>query len=134
MKNYLLGWQTWETNFSGDSVSMELLPLNRSEFLRLLPKLDAFYKSSQEEKSGIQTAIEMSSVLEDVIPVVCSHIRNITGFTIDDQEPNVEAVLSASVFMTLVSDIVFRLVEISKISSGDEKNSEGQSTKAVSDA
>jgi hypothetical protein len=128
MKNYLIGWQPWETKFNNDPVVMRLLPLRRSEFLRLLPMLDSIYKLSQDkETGGIGSAGEMSDVLDKIEPVVVSHVKDLTGFEIDGAPPIIEQVVSGSVFMALVSEIIFRLVEISKIERADEKNSVGQS-------
>jgi hypothetical protein len=128
MKNYLIGWQPWETKFNEDPVTMRLLPLRRSEFLRLLPMLDSIYKLSQDkEAGGINSATEMSDVLDKIEPIVVSHVKDLAGFEIDGVAPNIEQVASGSVFMALVSEIVFRLVEISKIERADEKNSVGQS-------
>jgi hypothetical protein len=128
MKNYLIGWQPWETKFNDDPVTMSLLPLRRSEFLRLLPMLDSIYKLSQDKEiGGINSATEMSEVLDKIEPIVVSHVKDLTGFEIDGAPPVIEQMVSGSVFMSLVSEIVFRLVEISKIERADEKNSAGQS-------
>lgn len=135
MKNYLIGWQSWESEFNGDPVVMQLLPLRRSEFLRLLPMLDSIYKLSLEKKdssdsnspSSVGSASEMSDILDKIEPIVADHVKDISGFTIDGAEPKILDIVSGSVFMSLVSEIVFRLVEISKIDKVSEKNSDGQS-------
>lgn len=128
MQNYLIGWQYWEIGFNGDTISMHILPLKRGEFLRLLPVLDDFYKLSQRTGEGVQNASEMGDILERVEPVIAAHIKDIKGFQIDGADPKVEDVIGASVFMPLIADVVFKLVEISKVERIDEKNSVGQST------
>lgn len=128
MKNYLIGWRPWETKFNDDPVTMQLLPLRRSEFLRLLPMLDSIYKLSQDkDSSGISSASEMSDVLDKIEPIVIAHVKDLSGFEVDGAAPKIEEIVSGSVFMSLVSEIVFHLVEISKIERADEKNSAGQS-------
>jgi hypothetical protein len=128
MKNYLIGWQPWETKFNDDPVTMQLLPLRRSEFLRLLPMLDAIYKmSNDKDAAGINSAADMSEVLDRIEPIVAEHAKDLAGFTIDGAEPKIVDIVSGSVFMPLVSEIVFRLVEISKVDKVSEKNSDGQS-------
>jgi hypothetical protein len=128
MKNYLIGWQPWETKFNDDPVTMQLLPLRRSEFLRLLPMLDSIWKLSQvKDEAGINSASEMSEVLDKIEPIVAEHAKDLAGFTIDGEAPKISDIVSGSVFMPLVSEIVFRLVEISKVDKVSEKNSEGQS-------
>jgi hypothetical protein len=129
MKNYLTGWQIWETEFNGDQVTMHLLPLRRSEFLQLLPVLDEFYQISQRVgESGSKNLMDMGTVLEKIDPVFSEHVKDISGFLIDGQAPTVEVIVAGSVFMPLISNAIFRLVEISKISKDEEKNSGGQST------
>jgi hypothetical protein len=128
MKNYLIEWQPWETKFNDDPVTMQLLPLRRSEFLRLLPMLDSIWKLSQvKDEAGINSASEMSEVLDKIEPIVAEHAKDLAGFTIDGEAPKISDIVSGSVFMSLVSEIVFRLVEISKVDKVSEKNSEGQS-------
>jgi len=133
MKNYLIGWQRYETTFDGEPVSMELLPLRRGEFLRLLPILDKYYRLSQKTQEAgadiTEHAEEIGQLIEVIESVVVGHVREIRGFQVNGIEPpQVEDVVSAAIFMPLVADIVFRLVEISKVGKADGKNSEGQST------
>ena len=127
MKNYLIGWQHWETEFNGDPITMMLLPLRRSEFLRILPVLDDFYKLSQANEEGVKNATGMGTMLDSIEQIVTGHVKDILGFEVDGAAPKVEDVLSGAVFMPLVSGIVFRLIEISKVDKVSEKNSEGQS-------
>lgn len=133
MKDYMIGWQQYETTFDGEPVRMELSPLKRGEFLRLLPILDAFYKLSKASTDSAGITVEQADGLGSLIAriegIICDHVRDIRGFTVNGVDPPpVEEVLSAAVFMPLVSEIVLKLVEISKVSKADEKNFAGQST------
>lgn len=129
MKNYLVSWRKWETEFNGDKVEMEIHTLNRSEFLSLLPIMDEYSAmASKEEKNQ---AANIGRILDSLAPIIIQKVRNLSGFLIDSEPPQISALFEHADFMPLVMDITFRIINISQLGKEEEKNSEGQSPKEV---
>lgn len=127
MKNYLVGWRKWETEFNGDKVEMEIKALNRSEFLSLLPIMDEYSAMANKEEKN--QAADIGKILDSLAPIITPKVRNLSGFLIDSEPPSAAILFEHADFMPLVMDITFKIINISQLGKEEEKNYEGRSPK-----
>jgi len=131
MKNYLLDWRRFETEFDGATVSMEVKPLKRGAFLRLLPVLDMFQKASGNP-NDMQRATEFDTVMGEIGKFLPEYVRNIAGFEVDGRPPTIQDIIDETPFARLCTDMIIELTRISTLSAQDSKNSEGPSASPTS--
>lgn len=120
MKNYSLGWRQKATDFDGQQICYEIKPLNLEAWLLLQP----FLNMDGEEVKLIGTAIGLQKLTNDIFP---DAVRNISGFMIDNENPTIEQITNNIAFMSLVSNILIELINISSLNEEESKNSEGLS-------
>ena len=140
MINLIIKWQKWETEFQGEKISMELLPLKVGTNLLLTP---FFIRIEEQDNKGKAIGIgkkdvkidqdklsqyiiestrletELQNVCRDIFP---SHVRDIQNMTINDKPVDPIILCEEPVFSSLVLQIVTRLYRISRITAEQAKN------------
>jgi len=133
--DFLIGWQNYETDFMGKTVKMELRTLRRDASMVLMKHMNVFenmskrYDAAQKKKlktikMNISDVEDMNKLLNDFEPFFLTHVRNINGITVNKKEITPKMIIAEATFSALVLDIITQLSINSKISKGDEKNSE----------
>jgi len=115
----IIDWEAWETKFNGETVSMELLPLETQTLLEL---------------GAVASANDPSKTMGMVVDIFPGHVRNVQGITINGKVPTPEQYASVSRIYVLTTRILTQLGIISQISEEDVKNSNGPSDSQTSDS
>jgi hypothetical protein len=126
MADLLIGWQAYETEFLGDKVTMELLPLKNDTYRIVSPYMKK-YESNEEITAA---CLEMQG---KTLPIIERHVRNIKGVTVNGEPPTPEMLSQEVNLAMLTQDIVQELVVRSLLTKGEVKNlpePSGQQTKA----
>jgi hypothetical protein len=131
MKNYLLDWRKFETEFDGNTVSMDVKPLKRGAFLRLLPVLDMF-QAAASNASDTQRVADFDTVMGAIGKFLPEYVKNITGFEVDGRPPTIQDIIDETPFARLCTDVIIELTRISTLSAQESKNSEGPSASPIS--
>ena len=121
--DYLIDWQEYETEFNGEAVTMELLPLDNDGMIKIMPLL----MIGDETTSNIEATKQMFENCKLAADIFPDHVRNIRGFTIGGKEPDGEQLSKQPIFSSFVADIIGRLSKISTLTPEEIKNSEGRS-------
>jgi hypothetical protein len=136
--NIIIGWQKFETDFQGQKVSMEVRPLKRWAWFVLQPIFQKMPSKNKDETTEAYlerlTSDDMgrltqgSADLQDAsAKIFKDHVRNIEGITVNGEPVSFDVMAEEVVFMRLSIEICNKLMEISNIKDGEEKNSGGQS-------
>ena len=106
---------------AGGKVSLELKPLKRGAMLKLVP----FMKDTQ----GVEAVISMYEIQGVAAEISPDHVKVLdSDLTVDDEPLTVSHIVDIAPFAPLCMDIVLALVDISKLSAVDSKNSNGPIT------
>lgn len=112
----LIGWQPYETQFRGQTVTMELLPLTVSQFRLVLPHM----RRIDDKDEAAQNAFDL---IGKSLPIFQMHVRNIQGITVNGAPPTAEQIQGEALFIHLAQDIINELFIRSTITEAEEKNS-----------
>lgn len=115
MADLLIGWKPYETEFKGDAVTMELLPLTVPLFKAILPNM----KKIEDKDEASQNALEM---LGKCLPIFQNHVRNIKGLTINGAAPTAEQIHEEAMLIHFAQDIVNELFMRSVVTKEQEGN------------
>ena len=117
--NYVMDWRPWETVFNGDKVTMEIRPLTVGEMILLTPHMK---EGNSDIVVQMEDNLKLSIVAGSILPKA---VRDLKGFTIDGQPPQLETVCDNVKFVGLVISLLLELAKISTITVEESKNSEG---------
>ena len=107
----------FETKFEEDTVTMSLRRLKRKSMMLLSPYMD-------NEGEGKIDEIGMLNVISDILP---DHVVNFKGLvTADGTEITVKEMCDEAFFLSLQSEIISKIFEISKLTGDDAKNLQEQ--------
>jgi xanthine dehydrogenase iron-sulfur cluster and FAD-binding subunit A len=124
--DYVVEWQDYETTFNNEKVTMMIHPLNIEALLKIAPHLkDAAVLDGGDNMALMVSSLELHKLSDAIMR---EHVKDVRGFTINGAQPDVEVIAKEAIFCNLVVDIIARLVTISSLSPGEEKNSEKPST------
>ena len=130
--NIAIGWQKYETEFSGHKISMEIRPLKNSAMIALTPFLGKADDIKDGKMNKVQVIVELYEVQKIAKDIFPDHLQNIEGITVNDQPLTVEILTEESMFSSLSLDIITQMNAITQLTEIDSKNSEGLSSKEVS--
>lgn len=122
MANYVIGWQPWETEFNGDKVTMQVRPLKRWAMQQVAPLMVAAARLESNEDNAAGAADLTFKIQSECLEILKQHVKDISGFEINGEQPTVDILTEESVFAGLCTEIISRLVIISQLSRDDEKN------------
>ena len=133
----IIGWEKYETVFMGKEISMEIRPLKRWAWFVIAPLFQdmpdkkkgetnqQFAARLTKDERGKLTA-QSEKIHEKSKDIFKDHVRNIQGITVN-QKPITFDIMSEEIhFMNLCIQICGKLMEISQLTEGEEKNSAGQ--------
>jgi len=126
----IIGWQSFETEFHGVKVSMEIRPFRRKAMMAVRPFLATGMPDIKDDMSDEEVgkladkAFELQELAGRILP---DHLRNIEGIRVNGQQVSIEDLAEEPVFLPLTLDVVTKIAEISNIDREQEKNSEGLS-------
>lgn len=134
--NIVIGWQEYETTFKGKKIKMEIRPLKRWASFILTPlfaKIEGLPNRKKKEKTidyikrlkpeQFEQMTEIFGKVQDAsASIFKAHVRNIEGITINDKPVDFDIMAEESVFLQLCLELSGKLIEISSLSEGDEKN------------
>lgn len=126
----LIEWQTYQTEFNGATVTMEIRPLRRGAMHILLPHLQAMQGDAGDALQVAIRSLELQALAGVIFP---DHVRNITGVTVNGRPPSPDRFADEVVLSQLTVDIIGQLGAISRLSLGDVKNCDGLSATPTSD-
>jgi hypothetical protein len=116
----LIGWQEFKTEFGGNDVTMELLPLKTSEYKLLSPFMRTYDIETYEGKvEAAQAAMDMQRRCELIFDRC---VRNIQGITVNGEPPTPKQLSEEALLGILAQIIASQLILISSISSVESKN------------
>ncbi|MBW2638373.1 MAG: hypothetical protein JRC86_12840 [Deltaproteobacteria bacterium] len=138
MKNYIIDWEPYETEFNGDKITMEIRPMKAWAMIALKPFLDdsnpkkksettkAYLdRISPEEKRCLEKdSLEIQKLASVIFP---EHVQNLSGFEVNGAPPTNDMLAEETAFMDLTCGIIMQLISISGLSEDEEKNSAGPS-------
>jgi hypothetical protein len=127
--DYVIGWQEYTTEFNGDTVVMQLRPLQTDGMIALAPYMRD-YKGDKDQVSIAIDAFNLQKLGKTIFP---GHVKDITGFTINGEPPTSEAIADEATFNPLAVDIVGELAIRSRMKAADEKNSVAPSGNTTKD-
>jgi hypothetical protein len=110
-----MDWQMHDFSLDDEIVTIELKPLATSSVFKLM-QVDL---TTPDEKQ--------LEILRDIFSQSVGKIENLT---ISEKPAVADDLVNVSQLMTLCSEVVIRLTEISNLKKADEKNSNRQSTSA----
>ena len=125
----IIGWQKYETEFSGGKVGMELRPLSREAMLLVSPQMAYFAKlkdgAEPDEAKGFDKLLGLQGVCAKVFP---AHVKEITGIMVKESADaqavpvTIEQITYESMFAALCTDIMTKLFTMSVVSKDQAKN------------
>lgn len=113
MVDILIDWQRHEFGFAGETVAMELRPMETGAVFKLM----TINRDAPDEHQ-----------LEVMAEIFSAYVRNIENLTVNGKPVTAEQIARVTQLMSLAGDIMVRLTEISQLSKAEEKNSSRQST------
>ena len=135
MIDFIIDWKPYETTIDGYPITLELRPLKAWAHILLLPyflKMDELAENSKKiasetDEQKINDWVIKSSTLTVELQEICKkifpdHVRNITGFTVNNKPIDTLIICEETMFGTLVMDIVGELAKRSRISGAEAKN------------
>ena len=123
-----LNWRRWAPD-DHPEISLEIRPLT----------VEAMFKCATAVGTGGGDLIRSQSILMAAQEVFPEHVRNLTGIEVTDEQGNqrsgdIADLTQQPVLMSIASDIVASLINISLIGDTDEKNSARPSPKSGASA
>ena len=132
----IIDWQTYETEFAGEKISMKVRMLRSWAMFALEPYLNNPNPKKKEETAqeyATRLTVEEKSILsnnsmkiqelsEKIFP---DHVKDIQGITVNGKPVTWEQIASEVVFLNLAVDICGQLASISTLTKEEEKNSKG---------
>ena len=122
--DYIFGWKKYKTEFNGDKITMQLLPLTVEAMIALTPVIS---NAMEKDLSAVETQIQALEIQRAAAPIVKDHIKDVTGFTINGKPPEPVGFCGIPGFWLLVADIIGKLVTDSQLEQAEVKNLDGQS-------
>ena len=119
MVDILIDWQSFEFEFAGETVKMELKPMNTRAVFSLM---------------GITTDSPDSNQVDVMQAIFIDYVRNIENLTLSGAQAQPEQLATVPQLMPLSGLVMAKLSEISNLQDGDRKNSSRQSTTLTPDA
>jgi len=125
MKNFIIDWQIYKTEFEDEEVVVMLKRLNRAAFLSIAPELaktqiaEKGEDSEQKKVDVFMAGLEIQGAAEDVLQ---EHVLWKTGFLVNGEMPTIKTLCDYSMFSGLIMDILGELIHISTVSTTDVKN------------
>ncbi len=113
MVDILIDWQSFEFEFAGETVKMELKPMDTRAVFSLM---------------GVNTETPDSNQVDVMEAIFTDYVRNIENLTLSGEAAQPEQIAAIPQLMPLAGQIMAKLSEISNLQKGDEKNSGRQST------
>jgi len=126
----IIDWQTFETEFRGEKISMEIRPFKRKAMMAALPYMTNRMPdikddmTAQEIGSLADKGFELQGLAAGFLP---QHLRNITGITINGKPPTIEDLSEEPALLPLTLEIITQIASISNLNQGEVKNSGGLS-------
>jgi hypothetical protein len=118
----LTTWRTEEFEFQDEKILMELKPLTNESYIELSPYID----SEGDEGSDGEKSVKLFKTVVGVKETLKKHVKNIGGISIDGEVLTVDELCNMPMLLSLASEVINRLCEISSFSREDEKNSDGE--------
>lgn len=118
MVDISIDWQVHEFELNGETITIELCPMQVGEVFQLM-RINV--ESPDEDQINV-----MRGIFE-------KRVRNIGNLTINNQPVSIEQLVNLTPLMGLAGEILTRLSKISDLPKVQEKNSERQSTSQESD-
>ena len=113
---------SYETEFEGDRITMNLRRLQRKDMQKLTPYMHA---EDGGTKITFSDQMEFSNMAMDLLPV---YVSNFQGLTNSAGEPmSIESIIDEVYFSSLLQELVVEIFSISRLSGEDAKNSEAPS-------
>jgi hypothetical protein len=126
LMDYLINWETFETTFKGEKVTMELLPLDVGDYSVLAPYLKPF-------DNPAEAVAVTSEIMSKTRHIIGRYVRNIKGITINGEPPTAEILTTTVRLSGLFMAIIQQLVLISLMSEEERKNSRLPSDTSLTD-
>ena len=126
----IIGWQSFETEFRGETIKMEVRPFKRKAMLAVLPYLskkmpDIKDNMTEDEITDLaDKGFELQGLASDLLP---DHLRKIQGITLNGRPLSFDDLADEPMFLPLTLAIITEIASISSIDQADAKNSEGLS-------
>ena len=126
----IIGWQTFETEFRGEMIKMEVRPFKRKAMLAVLPYLSKKMPDIKEDMTEDEItdladkSFDLQGLASDLFP---DHVRDIQGITLNGRPPSFDDLADEPMFLPLTLAIITKIASISNIDLADAKNSEGLS-------
>ena len=76
----IIGWQPYETEFNGETVTMELRPLKTGAMMLLAPHMTA---DLSDNARLFISSLELQGLAGEILP---DHVRGIKGVTVNGQD------------------------------------------------
>ena len=115
----IINWQPYETEFRGEKITMELLPLRNDAMLALLPFIVEDSRKKKKEAEQAMVSLEIQKVAGKILH---GHIRDLQGLTINGKPPTVEQLSTEYALCPLAVDIMSELTIRSNLSRDEVKN------------
>ena len=113
MVDILIDWQGFEFEFAGETVKMELKPMDTRAVFSLM---------------GISTDSPDSKQVDVMQAIFIDYVRNIENLTLSGAQAQPEQLATVPQLMPLSGLVMAKLSEISNLQDGDRKNLNRQST------
>ena len=126
----IIGWQSFETEFRGEKISMEIRPFKRKAMMAALPYITKRMPdikddmTDQELGNLADKGFELQGLAAGFLP---QHVQNITGITINGKPPTIEDLSEEPALLPLTLAIITQIASISSLNQGEVKNSGGPS-------
>ena len=135
----IIDWESYETDFKGHEVKMQLRPLKSWASILLTPIYMEMetrvkkIKAAKDEKRDISDIMteddikfvyKIQEVAKKVFP---DHVKDITGITMNGTPVNAQALCEETFFSYLCMDIIAELGKRTQLDSAEVKNLKGPS-------
>lgn len=117
----IIDWRPYNTEFAGEKVTMDLLPLLTSEY-KLLGRM--FQRSDDNASNQADNIMDIIGKSE---PILSRTVRNIVGVTVNGQPPTAVQLSEEAQLMILSRDILQELFLRSMVGIPDAKKLDPQS-------
>ena len=107
----------FELEFEDDKITMMLQPLKRADMAKLAPHLN----TDEDGVIGTVDSIHMMDVAAALLPRYVSDFNGLTD--LNGEVIPFESVVEEAYFINLLSEIMVKIFEISRLSEDDSKNS-----------
>lgn len=109
----LTNWERYETQFRGEQITMELLPLQNDAYALIAPLLKPYMEATRGDDK-IDIAIRMAELTRTAIPIFQGYVRNISGITVNGQPVTPEDFATnlklSNLALSVISELVMRSV------------------------